>query len=308
MTEGRELNCEEVRELLSPYLDRELTSDEMTDIAGHLEECPDCMHKSTIFGQLSRVIKHWEGIKASEEVKAKLMDKVRRDSTRQQAKKTLPLMLLLLLAGALLLGGTAALVVWLLGQSENGGGGNQRTAVAECVHKANRVEVITSGAPVLVKGRRTLYKGQTLLCNLGAAAQLRWPATGKSRAAFVLRGPARLELIDAGTPKLEKQGTLVFHFEATMADGPGFSLRAGSWTLVVPQDHRPIVGLVELKPDGGIRVAMLSGSVRLGEGGPRVKAGTEVTMDSGGTLGAPRDVTDKAAFDLLVQAGLGDKK
>jgi len=302
MTEGRELNCDEVRELLSPYLDRELTSDEMTDIARHLEDCPECMHKSTIFGQLSRVIKHWEGIKASEEVKRKLMEKVRRDSTRQKARKTLPLMLMLLLAGALLLGGCAALVVWLLSQNGNGGGSGERTAVAECVHKANRVEVITSGAPVPVKGRRKLYRGQTLLCNLGAAAQLRWPAEGAARAALVLRGPARLELVDSGIPRLEEQGTLVFHFEPTMSDGPGFSLKAGNWILVVPQEHRPIVGLVELRPGGGVRVAMLKGSVRLGTGGPSVKAGTEVTMDSGGTLGAPRKVTDKAAFDLLVQA------
>ncbi len=287
------MNCEDVRELLSPYLDRELTSDEMTDIAGHLEECPDCMHKSTVFGQLSRVVKHWEGIKASEEAKRKLMEKVRRASTRQQARKTLPMMLLLLLAGALLLGATAALVVWLLEGSEVTA--VSRAAVAECVHKANRVEVVTGGAKVLIKGRRTLYEGQALLCNLGAAAQLRVPAEGKLRSSFVLRGPAHLELTDRTTLSLEEQGTLVFH---TSAGGTELLVAAGRWKVVLPDGAA--IGLVELTADSGIRVAMLTGSVRLGEGGPRVTAGTEVTMDAGGTLCAPKPVTDKAAFDLLL--------
>jgi anti-sigma factor (TIGR02949 family) len=287
------LNCEEVRELLSPYLDRELTSDEMTDIAGHLEECPDCMHKSTVFGQLSRVVKHWEGIKASEEAKRKLMEKVRRASTRQQARKTLPVMLLLLLAGALLLGATAALVVWLLDRGETAT--VTRTAVASCRHQVNRVEVVTGGAKVLITARRKLYKDQALLCNLGAAAQLRWPAGGQLRSTFVLRGPARLKLTDETTLTLETQGTLVFH---TRAGGSSLRVVADRWKVVLPDAEA--IGLVELTADNGIRVAMLTGSVRLGEGGPRVNSGTEVAMDSGGTLSAPKQVTDKAAFDLLL--------
>jgi anti-sigma factor (TIGR02949 family) len=303
MTEGRELDCEEVRELLSPYQDRELTPDEMTAIAEHLERCPDCMHKSTIFGQLSKIIKHWEGIKASEDAKAHLLDRVRRLSTRTQTKKTLPLLLLLILAGALVLGGAAALIPWFLSEGE--GDGPERTAVASCVHKDGRVEVVTDGAPVRVEGRRTLHAGQELRCNLGAAAQLTWPAGGKTRATFVLRGPAKLVLANESTLRLRHRGTLVFHLPAggVLAELP--VVLADRWKIVLPPGNA--VGLVELTGEGGIRVAMLEGSVRLGEGGPRVTAGTVITMDKGGALGTPKEITDRAAFELLVGKPGGGK-
>jgi len=291
------LDCAEVRELLSPYLDRELTVEEMTAIAEHLEDCKDCAEQSTIFGQLSRVIKHWEGIRASEETRRELVEKVRRVSTRARAKRTLPLALLALLAGALLLGGTAALVVWLLGQREPSG--DDRPAAAECVETAGRVEVVHGGAPVYVRGRRKLYAGQELRCNRGSAAQVEIPAAKDPRLRLVLRGPGRLRFAE-GPPTL-LEGKLVFHLKATMGDGPGYPMKAGRWTVLLPMDHNPAVGMIELTPEGGIRVAMLEGSVQLGAKGPRVKAGTEVTMDSGGKLSPPKRIADPKAFDLLAK-------
>jgi anti-sigma factor (TIGR02949 family) len=295
MTEGCELNCEEVRDLLSPYLDRELTSEEMTAIAEHLESCPDCMHKSTVFGQLSRIIKHWEGIKASEENRQRLMEQVRRADAERRRGKLLPVFILVLLAAALLTGGTAALVVWLAGGGgEEGSGSEERQVLAECVHKAGRVEVVTDGARVLVRGPRALRAGQAVSCQLGAAAQLRWPARGVARTDFLLHGPAEMVLNDENTLIIEEQGRLVFHVQ-TGALPP--RVAAGRWTVVL--SGGPAVGLVELAAGGGIRVAMLKGEVRLGEGGPRIRAGTELTMDAGGALGAPRTVSDPAEFELL---------
>jgi anti-sigma factor (TIGR02949 family) len=301
MTEGGELNCEEVRELLSPYLDRELTSDEMTSIARHLEDCPDCMHKSTVFGQLSRVIKHWEGIKASEEARHKLMEQVRRASTRTQAKKTLPLLLLAILAGALVLGGAAALVVWFLAPPAQVDPEPDRDPVVECVHRANRVEVVVAGARVRVTGRRTIYAGQELRCNLGAAAQLNWPAAERPRAQLVLHGPASLKLVDERTLLLRSQGRLVFHLTPGGGGAPPPVIRADRWKVILPSGAA--VGMVELTAEGALRVAMLSGSVRLGEGGPSVTAGKEIEIDAGGAMKGPSAIRDRKAFDLLVGGG-----
>ncbi len=295
------MDCEEARELLSPYLDRELTPEEMTAIAEHLEDCKDCAEQSTIFGQLSRIVKHWEGIRSPEETRRELVEKMRRAGTRKEGKKTLPLVLLALLAGALLLGGAAALVVWLLGRG--GPSGDGRTVAAECVQTEGRVEVVVEdGARVGVEGRRRLYAGQKLVCGRGSAAQVEIPAAKDPRLRLVLRGPGQIE-INQPTPSL-LEGKLVFHLKATMADGSGYPMKAGEagrWTVVLPRDHNPTVGMIELTPEGGIRVAMLKGSVRLGTGGLEVKAGTEVTMDSGGTLSPPGKISNPQDFDLLVK-------
>ncbi|MHC4914028.1 MAG: anti-sigma factor [Planctomycetota bacterium] len=290
------MDCDEVRELLSPYLDRELTPDEMTRIAEHLESCPDCMHKSTIFGQLSKVIKHWEGIQASEEARRKLVERVRTMSTRDGLRRTFPVALLVLLAGALLIGGATALAVWVLrGTGEGGGRG---PAAVECVHKVNKAEVVVDGAPILIEGRRRIYPGQDLRCNLGAAVQIRWPAEGRAAANLVLRGPGALKVVDASSFQLES-GTLVFDVPAAPPSGGGGPrIRAGSWEITLPAGG--CRGLAELTPGGGLRVASRTGAIRLGPGGPEVLPGKERTIESGGALSPPKDVADPRIFDMLV--------
>jgi anti-sigma factor (TIGR02949 family) len=300
MTEGRELNCDEVRELLSPYQDRELTPDEMTAIAEHLESCPDCMHKSTILGQLSKVIKHWEGIKASELARQKLLEQVRRVSVRASAAKSVPLALLALLAGALLVGGGAALVVWLLQGCRERVGDEvvEAPPAAVLVHKVNKVEVVIAGAPVLVAGRRDLMAGQELRCALGAAAQLESPPGETPRWRAVLHGPAEY-LVGDGLVS----GKLVVHLDAATGGGSAFKLKAGRWSLVLPATRPASVGLIELRTDGSVRAAMLQGGARLGDKGPEIHEGQEVTMEPGGRLLPPKPVTDPEAFDLLTGAG-----
>jgi len=63
------------------------------------------------------------------------------------------------------------------------------------------------------------------------------------------------------------------------------------------------VGLVELAKDGSVRLAVQTGSAQLASAGAKsamtVAAGKELSIDPGGTVSGPRDVTDKRAFDLL---------
>jgi anti-sigma factor (TIGR02949 family) len=291
------LNCQEVRELLSPYLDRELTSEEMTDIAMHLESCKACMEQSTVFGQLSRVIKHWEGIQATEEVKRRLMEQVRgAEEKRRDGRRTLPLALLALLAGALLVGGAGALLVYFMERAPAGDPGDRRAEVAECVRTAGRAELVDGGVPVRLEAPRKLRAGQELSCTMGAAAQIEGRADAAGRRwRAVLHGPGRLQVAE-GLPEL-LEGRLALH-PAAAGGGEGV-LKVGRWAVVLPAGEAAPAVLAELLADGGLRVAVLRGSARIGAGGPLVAAGTEVTMDAGGVLSAPKPVADPAAFALL---------
>jgi anti-sigma factor (TIGR02949 family) len=117
------LNCDEVRELLSPYLDRELTGEEMTALGEHLDSCKECAAKSAIFGQLSKILNHWEGVQASNNAREHLSEqlrKINRETGQQDQSRPLSMLLLALLAGALLLGGLTALIVWLIETGTSG--------------------------------------------------------------------------------------------------------------------------------------------------------------------------------------------
>jgi hypothetical protein len=122
---------------------------------------------------------------------------------------------------------------------------------------------------------------------------------------LVLRGPATLKILDAQTFELSERGVLVFHTSAARSPQEGSAVvAAGRWRLDLPLARS--VGLVELTPEGAVRVAMLRGSMRLGAEGPQVSAGTQVTMDPTGALSSPRKIADPGEFDLLVKRTGGE--
>ena len=288
------MDCEEVRDLLSPYLDRELTGDEMTSIARHLENCPDCMNKSTIFSQLSRIIQHWEGIKASEDAKAALARKIRDASSGTERRRPFPVAVLLLLAGALFIGGGAALLVWMM----QGRSGGEYPAAVSCERVAGRVEIIDAGGNgnLEAKAGRRLSAGQKLRCRLGSAVQLVLPGAGRTR--FVLRGPGTLE-IGKDSVRLEA-GRLTFHYRELPADAVRAVIRAGSFSV---RPRGLTVGLTSISGDGTVRLAVKEGEARLlsssGTGGISVKAGYEISIRPGGGLSAPVKISAGEEFGLL---------
>jgi anti-sigma factor (TIGR02949 family) len=288
------VNCDEAKELLSPFLDRELTEGEMTAVAAHLEQCPHCTEHSTLFSQLSRVLKHWEGVRASEEARRALAERIRSAGAPDApSRRTLPMAILALLAGALLAGGGGALVVYLLRQQSDTP--PPRPAVARCVATAGRVEVVTDGIPVQILGERDLFAGQELRCNLGGAAQLELP--GRAQARLLLRGTGRLTL--GGDGLRLGEGALTFHIPAGISPPPRFL--AGRWAIEPGPDGA--VALVQISGDASVRLAVLSGSARLAGGGGSagipVAGGSEVMLGAGGELQPPRQVTDPREFDLI---------
>jgi anti-sigma factor RsiW len=112
------LTCEECRELLSDYVDRELTATERASVETHLGTCLKCGTESARLAGLKKVVQHWDGVKGSHEFRKVVMDKMIRESQQvpsgqftdaaaQSAvaappEKGFPLVPVLVLAGAVI--------------------------------------------------------------------------------------------------------------------------------------------------------------------------------------------------------------
>jgi len=318
------VNCEEVKDLLSAFRDRELSAEEMSAVEAHLQDCANCAAQSTMITNLSRIVQHWEGVKASETARHQLIEKARAGTVGPgRAIGPVALALLGILAALLLGGGVIALVLWYMDRSEQAQTEMETlpdlkrpARAARCVAVAGRVELELNGPVLDLDPRKVpqdLKVGQELRCDNGSAAQLELPG-GAPPTVLMLRGPGALKFLPGGI-KL-KSGTLVFYVPAAgppaggpEAPRPALSLSAGRWKVEVPAEGA--VGLVELTRDESVRLAVISGSARLtggsGKGGVSAPAGKELSIDAGGTTSGPRDVTDKAAFDLLAPQRSGNE-
>ena len=100
----REISCDQVRDLLSEYVDRELSAQERADVEHHINTCLKCGSESSRMVGLKKFVQHWDGVKGSSSFHEKVMqeyisesrlmaskpfteaaDKARAESERQQA-------------------------------------------------------------------------------------------------------------------------------------------------------------------------------------------------------------------------------
>jgi mycothiol system anti-sigma-R factor len=51
------INCRDCVRALNPYLDRELSDDEVVEVRGHLEACGGCLHMYQFEESLRRLVK-----------------------------------------------------------------------------------------------------------------------------------------------------------------------------------------------------------------------------------------------------------
>ncbi|MHC4503590.1 MAG: anti-sigma factor family protein, partial [Planctomycetota bacterium] len=113
------MQCGEVRELLSPMTDREVTPEEFSQIEEHLNSCRECAFTSTMIVGLKRLVGSWEGVPASEAFREKVIEQVKREPSPAGR----PVWRLALYGGAAALGVLAPglLVVFsLMGGDEKG--------------------------------------------------------------------------------------------------------------------------------------------------------------------------------------------
>jgi anti-sigma factor RsiW len=121
----QEISCDHCRELLSDYVDRELSPAELHTVEHHVSTCGKCGTESARLLGLKKIVQHWDGVKGSGEFRQAVMQKMisesqqmpsapftdAADSSRQQATsdgteeegKRLPPIWILLAAVALAL-------------------------------------------------------------------------------------------------------------------------------------------------------------------------------------------------------------
>lgn len=81
----QELSCEKCRELLSDYIDRELTDAERASVEKHLATCPKCGSESQRIIGLKKVVQHWGGVKGSGEFRSAVVQQMIRESQQMSS-------------------------------------------------------------------------------------------------------------------------------------------------------------------------------------------------------------------------------
>ncbi|HEY3325310.1 MAG TPA: zf-HC2 domain-containing protein [Planctomycetota bacterium] len=77
-----EIDCNQCRDLLSDYVDRELSADERSAVERHLGQCTKCGVESTRVMGLKKIVQHWEGVKGSGEFHKIVMQKMIQESQK----------------------------------------------------------------------------------------------------------------------------------------------------------------------------------------------------------------------------------
>ena len=75
-----DLTCDQCRELLSDYVDRELSAAEKTSVEQHLKTCSKCTTESVRLTGLKNVVRNWDGVKGSGEFRKSVVQQMIRES------------------------------------------------------------------------------------------------------------------------------------------------------------------------------------------------------------------------------------
>ncbi len=78
------ISCEECREMLSEYVDREIDEDARSIIERHLTECTRCVTESTRLQGLKNIVRHWDGVRGTGKFRAGVMQQMIRESQQMQ--------------------------------------------------------------------------------------------------------------------------------------------------------------------------------------------------------------------------------
>jgi anti-sigma factor RsiW len=88
MTEqATQINCDQCRELLSDYIDRELSEGEKSSVERHLNTCTKCGTESSRMMGLKKIVQHWDGVKGSGEFRKSVMERMIRESQQIPSKQ-----------------------------------------------------------------------------------------------------------------------------------------------------------------------------------------------------------------------------
>ena len=78
--EVADITCEQCRELLSDYVDREISAAEQASVEKHLATCNKCTTESVRMSGLKNIVRHWDGVRSSGEFRSKVVQQMIRES------------------------------------------------------------------------------------------------------------------------------------------------------------------------------------------------------------------------------------
>jgi len=80
------LTCQQVREMLSAFNDKELSDEEMRMVGEHIASCEKCSAESTQIAGLKKLMEHWEGVRASGAFEEKVLERVKAENERRKTR------------------------------------------------------------------------------------------------------------------------------------------------------------------------------------------------------------------------------
>jgi len=84
---GYNLKCEQVKPLLSAYLDRELPIWKIGLIRFHLRRCPECARQVAELQRTSLALRAWGEVRAPAEMRDKIMRRIRNSPSGYEASR-----------------------------------------------------------------------------------------------------------------------------------------------------------------------------------------------------------------------------
>lgn len=85
-TEPRELSCEQCRELLSDYVDKELAGEDLAAVEHHVATCEKCATESTRVRGLKNIAQHWQGVAPDKKFHDSVMERYITESQMMASK------------------------------------------------------------------------------------------------------------------------------------------------------------------------------------------------------------------------------
>ena len=82
--EPLQLSCEDCRDLLSAYVDKEIGPAHRAAIEHHLATCTRCVTESSRLQGLKNIVKHWEGVRGTSNFRAAVMTRFISESQQIQ--------------------------------------------------------------------------------------------------------------------------------------------------------------------------------------------------------------------------------
>lgn len=81
----KEISCEQCRELLSDYVDREISESERAAVERHLSSCTKCVTESARLNGLKKIVQQWDGVQGSGEFRKSVVEKMIRETQQVPA-------------------------------------------------------------------------------------------------------------------------------------------------------------------------------------------------------------------------------